>query len=64
VPVARAHHTRKCIGKRIERAARGAPDARPVLEDDLTALLDEMNVASDGTLSVPSTYLKVVIARG
>jgi SAM-dependent methyltransferase len=40
-----------------------APGDRPVLERELTTLLDEMNVARDGTLVVPSTYLEAVIVR-
>ena len=40
-----------------------SPDAAAALEQDLTALLEEMNVATDGTLSVPSAYLEVVIVR-
>ena len=39
------------------------PEARPALERDLTELLVEMNVAEDGTLVVPSTYLEAVIER-
>jgi SAM-dependent methyltransferase len=40
-----------------------APDDRPALERDLTALLEEMNVARDGALTVPSTYLEAVVVR-
>lgn len=40
-----------------------APGARPALERDLTTLLETMNVARDGTLAVPSTYLEAVIVR-
>jgi SAM-dependent methyltransferase len=40
-----------------------APHERPALERDLKALLDEMNTATDGTLSVPSAYLEAVIVR-
>jgi len=40
-----------------------APGDRSALERDLTTLLDEMNVARDGTLTVPSTYLEAVIVR-
>ena len=39
------------------------PKAREALEADLYALLDELNVAKDGTLVVPSEYLEVVITR-
>jgi len=37
------------------------PQAREALEADLYALLDTFNVATDGTLVVPSEYLEVVI---
>lgn len=39
------------------------PDARRTLAADLYALLDEFNVAKDGTLVVPSEYLEVIIAK-
>jgi SAM-dependent methyltransferase len=39
------------------------PNARKALEADLYALLDELNLAKDGTLVVPSAYLEVVIAK-
>jgi hypothetical protein len=39
------------------------PDAREALEADLYALLDEFNVAEDGTLVLPSEYLEVVISK-
>jgi hypothetical protein len=39
------------------------PEARTALEADLQALLDEFNVAKDGTLVVPSEYLEVVVTR-
>ena len=39
------------------------PNARKALEADLYALLDEFNVAKDGTLVVPSDYLEVVITK-
>ncbi len=39
------------------------PKAREALEADLYALLDELNVAKDGTLVVPSEYLEVVITK-
>ena len=38
-------------------------EARKALEADLYALLDEFNVAEDGTLIVPSEYLEVVIVK-
>jgi len=39
------------------------PNARKALEADLYALLDELNLAKDGTLVVPSAYLEVVITK-
>lgn len=39
------------------------PQACQALEADLYALLDEFNVAKDGTLVVPSEYLEVVITK-
>jgi SAM-dependent methyltransferase len=42
-------------------AAIDAP-ARLALEADLLALLEEFNVATDGTLVVPSDYLEVVVS--
>jgi ubiquinone/menaquinone biosynthesis C-methylase UbiE len=39
------------------------PKAREALEADLYALLDEFNVAKDGTLVVPSAYLEVVVTE-
>ena len=39
------------------------PPAREALEADLYALVDDLNVADDGTLVVPSEYLEVVITK-
>jgi len=39
------------------------PTARDALEADLYALLDQFNVAKDGTLVAPSEYLEVVITH-
>jgi ubiquinone/menaquinone biosynthesis C-methylase UbiE len=39
------------------------PAARKALEIDLYALLDEFNVADDGTLVVPSEYIEVVMVK-
>jgi ubiquinone/menaquinone biosynthesis C-methylase UbiE len=39
------------------------PEGREALEADLHFLLDEFNVAEDGTLVVPSEYLEVVITK-
>ena len=38
-------------------------DARQALEDDLHALLDEFNIAEDGTLVVLGEYLEIVITK-
>jgi len=38
-------------------------EAREALEADLYALLDELNIAKDGTLVVPSEYLEIVITK-
>ncbi|MGD9536769.1 MAG: class I SAM-dependent methyltransferase [Alphaproteobacteria bacterium] len=48
----------------VERAfAAIDPPVREALEADLYALLDELNVAKDGTLVIPSEYLEVVIVK-
>jgi len=39
------------------------PEARKALEKDLHALLDQHNVAEDGTLVLPSEYLQAVITK-
>jgi ubiquinone/menaquinone biosynthesis C-methylase UbiE len=38
-------------------------DARQALENDLYALLDEFNIARDGTLVAPGEYFEVVVSR-
>ncbi|MNT55568.1 hypothetical protein D3C72_1928120 [compost metagenome] len=38
-------------------------DAASALENDLTQLLNDNNVAGDSSLVVPSEYLEVVISR-
>ena len=38
-------------------------DARRALEDDLHALLDEFNLAKDGTLVAPGEYLEAIIIK-
>jgi SAM-dependent methyltransferase len=40
------------------------PDGAAALERELTALLEESNAATDGTLAVPSSYLEAVMPRG
>jgi ubiquinone/menaquinone biosynthesis C-methylase UbiE len=39
------------------------PEAREALEADLYALVDEFNIAEDGTLVVPSEYVEAVITK-
>jgi hypothetical protein len=39
------------------------PKARKALEDDLYALIDEFNVADDGTLVIPGEYLEAVVVK-
>lgn len=39
------------------------PEARKALEADLYVLLDTFNIATDGTLVIPSEYLEVVITK-
>jgi ubiquinone/menaquinone biosynthesis C-methylase UbiE len=39
------------------------PEARNALEADLYVLLDTFNIATDGTLVIPSEYLEVVITK-
>jgi hypothetical protein len=39
------------------------PKARTVLERDLNFLIDEFNVAQDGTAVIPSEYLEAVITK-
>jgi ubiquinone/menaquinone biosynthesis C-methylase UbiE len=39
------------------------PNAREALAADLYALLDEFNLADDGTLVVPSEYLEIVVIK-
>jgi ubiquinone/menaquinone biosynthesis C-methylase UbiE len=40
-----------------------APDQQKALEQDLRKLIEKSNVATDGTLVLPSEYLEVVIER-
>lgn len=40
-----------------------SPEKAEALEADLTRLLDAVNIASDGTLVVPSAYLEVVVTK-
>jgi hypothetical protein len=39
------------------------PESRKALEKDLYVLLDQNNVARDGTLVLPSEYLEAVITK-
>jgi SAM-dependent methyltransferase len=48
----------------VQRAFQALPpDRAQALEGDLAALLEERNVARDGTLAVPGAYLQAVITR-
>ena len=38
-------------------------DGKAALERDFLALIDECNVATDGTMCVPSEYLEIVITK-
>ena len=38
-------------------------ETRIALEHDLSVLIDEFNIATDGTMVVPSAYLEVVATR-
>ena len=42
---------------------RDRPAAQQALQADILALIDEFNVAKDGTLVIPSEYLEVVITK-
>ena len=48
------------IRKALDRALNGV---RTHLEADLRALMNEFNLAKDGTLVIPGEYLEVVITR-
>ena len=54
---------RTYYGPVLKACAAIDPNAGEALETDLYTLLDEFNVAKDGTLVVPSAYLEVVITR-
>jgi hypothetical protein len=54
---------RTCYGPVLKAFAAIDPPAREALEADLYALIDDFNVADDGTLVVPGEYLEVVITK-
>ncbi len=54
---------RNYYGPVVKAFAAIEPAAREALEADLRALLDEFNVAEDGTLVIPGEYLQVVITK-
>jgi ubiquinone/menaquinone biosynthesis C-methylase UbiE len=54
---------RSYYGPVLKAFAAVDPEAREVFEADLRTLLDEFNVADDGTLVVPSEYLEAVITK-
>lgn len=51
-------------GPMVKAFAALDPDAGARLEIDIHALLDELNVARDGTLVIPGEYLEVIVTRG
>jgi ubiquinone/menaquinone biosynthesis C-methylase UbiE len=54
---------RNFYGPVVKTFAALDPAERAALEADLYALIDQFNVAQDGTLVVPSEYLEVVITK-
>jgi ubiquinone/menaquinone biosynthesis C-methylase UbiE len=54
---------RSYYGPVVKAFAAIDPEARNALEADLYALLDTLNIATDGTLVIPSEYLEVVITK-
>lgn len=54
---------RTYYGPMVKTFAAVDAEARKALEADLHALLDEFNVAKDGTLVAPGDYLEVVVTK-
>jgi ubiquinone/menaquinone biosynthesis C-methylase UbiE len=54
---------REHYGPTLKAFAALDPAARPALERDITALLEELNVGGPDALVVPSEYLEVVITK-
>ncbi|MEO8559803.1 MAG: class I SAM-dependent methyltransferase [Rhodospirillales bacterium] len=54
---------RTCYGPVLKAFAALDPEAREQLEIDLLALMDESNVATDGTLVMPGEYLEVIVTK-
>jgi ubiquinone/menaquinone biosynthesis C-methylase UbiE len=54
---------RNYYGPVVKAFAAIDPEARNALEADLYGLLDTFNIATDGTLVIPSEYLEVVITK-
>jgi ubiquinone/menaquinone biosynthesis C-methylase UbiE len=54
---------RTYYGPMVKTFAAIDDDARDALEADLHALIDELNLAKDGTIVVPGEYLEVVITK-
>ena len=50
-------------GPMVKAFAALDPDARSRLEADIDALLEQLNVAQDGSLVIPGEYLEVVVTR-
>jgi SAM-dependent methyltransferase len=54
---------RSYYGPVLKTFAAIEPPAREALTADLYALIDEFNIAKDGTLVIPSAYLEVIASR-
>jgi ubiquinone/menaquinone biosynthesis C-methylase UbiE len=54
---------RQYYGPVLKTFAALDPEGRKALEADIYALVDRFNIASDGTLVIPSEYLEVIIAK-
>jgi len=54
---------RTWYGPMLKAFAALAPEARPALESDLTALIARFNRADDGTMVVPGEYLEIVVTK-
>lgn len=55
---------RTYYGPTLKAFAALDPSGQQALERDITALLDELNVAGQASLVIPSEYLEVVITKG
>ena len=39
------------------------PEGEQALTDDILAVINDMNIAKDGTMSVPSEYAEIIIEK-